>query len=444
MNEVLTAPAGQENGVDPDRAARGKPVRFKDGVPVYVSGQAPAFLRTKAQLGRVRRKPSANQRPVAYVYAHWYGTRIALWDPEQAVKMRPLSALQRRQMQQRRTCTDCGEVFPVPVWGLCGVCEDRAARRRADLRSRTCQDCGTVFRTPAPARSYGDGMCLACDERLERGRRVALSLVERSCRRCLVQLYPLAVWAAMSEREQAMADWHCASCDQEIEQERAEGQRRADRARWDDLGPTIAWAQKILADPDSYAVLDTETTGLTATSRIVEIAVTTVSGTVLLDTLVNPGGEPIPAAATAIHKITDVMVEDAPTFSEILPRLTEALAGRRIVIYNRDYDTGRLLWELHLHHQALGTVDFAKHPRYGGHRHAAAQAWLDAQVWEECAMEQYAAFYGDWHDYFGSYTWQKLHGGHRALGDTRAVIRRLEEMAAYPNPFVHTEEAAEA
>ncbi|PIB04591.1 hypothetical protein B1C81_32915 [Streptomyces sp. HG99] len=223
-----------------------------------------------------------------------------------------------------------------------------------------------------------------------------------------------------------------------------EAQRRADRARWDDLGPTIAWAQKILADPDGYAVLDTETTGLTATSRIVEIAVTTASGEVLLDTLINPGGEPIPAEATAIHKITDAMVEDAPTFSEVLPRLTEALAGRRVVIYNREYDTGRLGWELHLHHVAQGTVDFAKHPRYGARRHAAGQAWLDAQVWEECAMEQYAAFFGDWHDYWGSYTWQKLRGGHRALGDARAVISRLEEMAAYPSPFENAADPAAA
>ncbi|WP_435607074.1 3'-5' exonuclease [Streptomyces ardesiacus] len=442
MNEVLTAPAGQED-VAPDRAARGTPVRFVDGVPVYVSGRAPAFLRTKAQLSRVRRKPHPGQRPAAYVYARWYRTRIALWDPEQSVKMRPLSALQRRQMQQRRTCTDCGEVFPVPVWGMCGVCEDRAARRRADLRRRTCQDCGTVFRTPTPSRSYGDGMCLACDERLERGRRIARSLAERACRRCLVQLYPPTVWAAMSERERAMADWHCTACDREIERERVEAERRADRARWDDLGPTIAWAQKILADPDGYVVLDTETTGLTATSRIVEIAVTTVSGTVLLDTLLNPG-EPIPAQATAVHGISDTMVQDAPTFSEILPRLTEALAGRRIVIYNRAYDTGRLLWELHLHHLVLGTVDFAEHPSYGVRRHAAAWAWLEAQEWEECAMEQYAAFYGDWHDYFGSYTWQKLHGGHGALGDARAVIARLEEMAAYPSPSGRAEEAAAA
>ncbi|MFF7987707.1 hypothetical protein ACFZDK_53205 [Streptomyces sp. NPDC007901] len=218
---------------------------------MYVSGKAPAYLRTKTQLGAVRRKPAAGQQPAAYVYVHWYGTRHALWDPEQAVKMRPLSAL------QRRTCTDCGELFPVPVWGKCGVCEDREARRRADLRSRTCQDCGTVFRTPTPVRRYGDGMCLACDERLEHGRRVTQSLVTRSCRRCLVQLFPLTAWAAMIEREQAAADWHCAACDHAIEQERVEAQRRADRARWDDLGPTIAWAQTILADPDAYAVLDT-------------------------------------------------------------------------------------------------------------------------------------------------------------------------------------------
>ncbi|MCF2132222.1 hypothetical protein L1I79_38290, partial [Strepomyces sp. STD 3.1] len=244
-------PADQEDDeddIDPGRMARGKPVAFKDGVPVYDSGRAPAFLRTKAQLAGARRKPAVGQRPVAHIYPRWYRDRVALWDPEQAAKMRPLTALQRRQMQERRTCTGCGEMFPVPVWGMCGVCQDREARRRADLRRRTCQDCGTVFCTPTPARSYGDGMCLACDERLERGRRVARSLMERSCRRCLVQLYPLTAWAAMSEREQAMADWHCARCEREIEQERVQAQRRADRARWNDLGPAIAWAQKILAN----------------------------------------------------------------------------------------------------------------------------------------------------------------------------------------------------
>lgn len=245
--------------------------------------------------------------------------------------MRPLSALQRRQMQQRRTCQDCNGVFERPVWGACRPCRDRQRQRAADLLRRTCRECGTLFRTPTPTQGVRGGLCLACEERLDRGRAVARSLTERSCRRCLVQLVPLATWARMREDERVLADWHCAPCEREIERERAEAVRQADRDRWEDLGPTITWAQAILSDPEAYAILDTESTGLTSTARIVEIAVTTASGTVLLDTLINPGGEPIPAEATALHGITDAMVTapGVPTFSEILPRLTEALAGRR-------------------------------------------------------------------------------------------------------------------
>jgi hypothetical protein len=428
VSEVLTASSVGQSDVDPDRVARGKPFKFVGGVPVYDSGRAPAFLRTQTQLRRVRRKPAPGQRPVAYIYTRWYGDRVALWDPEASAKMRPLSALQRRQMRTRRTCTACGEVFPCPVWGMCRPCKHRQEQQAIALRRRTCQVCGTVFQNPAPLGGYSGGLCLACDERIERGRKVARSLVDRSCRRCLVQLVPRAVWASMSELERARADWHCGPCQEELERERAEAQRQADRDRWDDLGPTIAWAQKILANPAEYAILDTETTSLDYDSRIVEIAVTTAAGTVLLDTLVNPGGEPIPAEATAIHGITDAMVADAPTFSEILPRLTEVLTGRRIVIYNREYDTGRLRWELHLHHTRT-TVDLTKYLPWRGDRHPAADAWLDAQQWEECAMEQYAAFYGAWHPYWGNYTWQPLGGGHRALGDCQAVQARLEEMA---------------
>jgi DNA polymerase III epsilon subunit-like protein len=127
-----------------------------------------------------------------------------------------------------------------------------------------------------------------------------------------VQVVSLAQWAAMDEWERLLADTYCGRCQEEIDRERVEAQQQADRDRWDDLGPTIEWAQKILANPDAYAILDTETTGLEYNSRIVEIAVTTADGEVLLDTLVNPG-EPIPADATAIHKITDEMVANAPS-----------------------------------------------------------------------------------------------------------------------------------
>src|SRR5215467_13015853 len=39
-----------------------------------------------------------------------------------------------------------------------------------------------------------------------------------------------------------------------------------------------------------------------------------------------------------------------------------------------------------------------------------------------CAMEQYAAWYGDYSDVFGDYKYQRLPGGdHSAAGDCRAV-----------------------
>lgn len=89
---------------------------------MYDSGRALAYLRTKSQLRQVRRKPVARQYSAAYIYTRWYRDLVGLSDPEQAAKMRPLSALQRRQMQARRTCTECAVVFTRPVWGMCGPC----------------------------------------------------------------------------------------------------------------------------------------------------------------------------------------------------------------------------------------------------------------------------------------------------------------------------------
>jgi hypothetical protein len=48
----------------------------------------------------------------------------------------------------------------------------------------------------------------------------------------------------------------------------------------------------------------------------------------------------------------------------------------------------------------------------------------------ECAMEKYAAFTGQWHEYFGNFTWQPLGGGHQALADSQTVITRLKEMGS--------------
>ncbi len=244
------------------------------------------------------------------------------------------------------------------------------------------------------------------------------------------QLAALAAGRAIWWKQRACPycdDIHKGWCDQEMA-----AMFRADH------DAAAKWARQILDDP-AGVVLDTETTGLHDGARIVEIAVLDIDGTALLDSLVSPG-VPIPAEATRIHGITDDMVKDSPTFSDLLVPLTAALQGRKVVIYNRDFDKRRLAIELHRHYSAR-YVNLEK-PRNGRRRiHPAARAWLAAQTWEDCAMGAYAEWCGDWTwDYEarddeplyrqGDYRWQPLPGaGHRAADDCRAVIEVLKEMS---------------
>ena len=97
-----------------------------------------------------------------------------------------------------------------------------------------------------------------------------------------------------------------------------------------------------------YAVLDVETTGLSAgLDRIVEIAVARVEPDkdpqIVLDTLINP--ERL-VSATWIHGITDDDVADAPTFPEIVPLLLRALEGCVVSAYNIYFDARFLEFEL--------------------------------------------------------------------------------------------------
>jgi hypothetical protein len=223
-----------------------------------------------------------------------------------------------------------------------------------------------------------------------------------------------AAWAA--------GTWHgpkrCPSCDEAFDRWHEAQRREAEEKRRQQVAELEQWAREVLADPDTV-VLDTETTGLDDEARIVDIAVLGVGGEVLVDTLINPG-EPIPPDATDIHGITDAHVADAPTFGDVLVRLTAALDGRRCLIYNESYDTARLRHELTVHYRQ------ASHPD----PEASAAAWMGVMRFED-AMIPYSDWVGDWSDYWGDYTWQPLYGGdHRALSDCRAVVERLREMAA--------------
>jgi DNA polymerase III subunit epsilon len=168
----------------------------------------------------------------------------------------------------------------------------------------------------------------------------------------------------------------------------------------------VTWAQETLAHPHAV-VLDTETTNLDG--EIIEIAVVTMRGEVLLDTLVRPTSL-ISPEATAVHGLTHADVTHAPTFDTLYPQVETLLTqAHQIVVWNSDFDYG----VLHTTCALAGVTDLA---------HRTRNRWV-------CAMEWYAQWYGDWSAYHGNYRWQPLGGGHRAREDCLTVLARLHEMA---------------
>lgn len=175
---------------------------------------------------------------------------------------------------------------------------------------------------------------------------------------------------------------------------------------------SIEWARSILERLD-VVYLDTETTGLHG-AYLVEIAVLSRHGGAMIDTLVKP---PVPCESGAewVHGITSSMLEDAPTFPEIYRRLQEILSDRHVVIYNSSFDTEIL----------NNCCDYYELPRL--------------KFTTSCAMNQYAAYFGEYSSYWGNYKWQKLPGGgrHRAAADTWACYQLVKKMAVAPSCLVH-------
>ena len=82
---------------------------------------------------------------------------------------------------------------------------------------------------------------------------------------------------------------------------------------------------------------DTETTGIRPDKdRIIEIAAYDPTLDRTFDQLINPGC-PIPKEASAIHNITDVMVENAPSFAEVAEQFAHFCEGDVVLIaHNND------------------------------------------------------------------------------------------------------------
>lgn len=174
-------------------------------------------------------------------------------------------------------------------------------------------------------------------------------------------------------------------------------------------------ARSLLAD--DVVILDTETTGLGDSDQIVQLAVISSSGDILIDTLIKPSC-PIGEGAIRVHGIGEQMVINAPTFDQVYPDFVQVVSQKRIVVYNAPYDQRLLM-------QSTRDND---------------RRWFLRNLQWVDVMMPYAQFWGDWSEWHGNYRWQKLttacnqqdirvENAHNALADCRMTLALLKKLA---------------
>lgn len=176
------------------------------------------------------------------------------------------------------------------------------------------------------------------------------------------------------------------------------------------------WAYDLLQRND-WCVIDTETTGLSGDAEIVQLAVVGADESVLLQTLVKPT-VPIDPKAAAVHGITEQALLNAPRFDAVLVPLLQAVGHRDVLIYNAEFDLRLIRQSVKPYGMQLAfpTSDRRQCRVFlnGGSIHC-AMLWYSQYVGERKGM---------------SYKWQKLPSGdHSAVGDCKAVIKVIKDMA---------------
>lgn len=107
--------------------------------------------------------------------------------------------------------------------------------------------------------------------------------------------------------------------------------------------PAAAFAGRAaptVQDLDEVVIVDTETTGLSSSARIVEIGALHVRGGRVVDqfqTLVDPE-EPIPRMVIRVHGITDAMVKGAPRAGDAIGAWLKFVGGLPLVAHNASFD----------------------------------------------------------------------------------------------------------
>jgi DNA polymerase-3 subunit epsilon len=186
-------------------------------------------------------------------------------------------------------------------------------------------------------------------------------------------------------------------------------------------------AEEIAADAAWYdmpvALIDLETTGRDASvDRVVEVGIVIGRGGEIVarhDWLINPG-IPIPAEASAVHKIVDADVKDSPRFETVANEIAAALADSIPAAYNAAFDKAFITNEFaRAGHRAVPGVTVAPFLRRD-------VDWFDPLVWaREVHKQERSRALGDMATLLGI----RLENAHRASDDAEAALMVLYALA---------------
>lgn len=172
------------------------------------------------------------------------------------------------------------------------------------------------------------------------------------------------------------------------------------------------WARSVLEAAENWLFVDTETTGLSRSDQVIELAVATPVRNCgrwelepVLVQRMRPS-VPIDPGASMVHGIYAQHLRDSPTFHEVADRIRTVMHGRRLLAWNAPCDRAAL----------RRTVDRWK-----------IRAVAEDHNWH-CAMRAHAVWAGDTTSRM-PYRWHKLGGDHSAMGDVQAMLDRIVVMA---------------
>lgn len=161
----------------------------------------------------------------------------------------------------------------------------------------------------------------------------------------------------------------------------------------------ILSAREILASPDQYIAVDTETTGVDTLAEVIELSAVSLGKEPLLELYFMPSGE-ISPRAIATHGLTkDILKQkDATTWDTCETSIRQVLNNKIMLAYNAAFDCRMIAQTAEM---------------YG----------LESPVVESiCVMRLYQQF-------LGAAKPKELGGNHTALGDCLRMIDLLQEMA---------------